>query len=126
MLTRVRYETLPYVGVITAIILGLYLSSLFSYPLFHSLVEITTIAISFTLFILAWNARRFLTNDCLKFVDIGYAFIAIIDLLHTLAYKGMNMFPGYGANLPTQLWIAARFLQAVTLCTAPLFARRRA
>jgi PAS domain S-box-containing protein len=125
MLTRVRYETLSYVGVITAIILGLYVSSLFSYPLFHSLIEIATIAISFTLFILAWNARRFLTNDCLKFVGIGYAFIAVIDLLHTLAYKGMAIFPGYGANLPTQLWVAARFLQAVTLCMAPFLVRRR-
>jgi two-component system, cell cycle sensor histidine kinase and response regulator CckA len=125
MLTRVRYVTLSYVGVITAITLGLYSTSLFSYLLFHSLVEISTIAIGFTLFILAWNTRRFLTNDCLKLIGIGYGFIAVIDLLHTLAYKGINVFPGYGANLPTQLWIAARFLQAATLCMAPVFIRRR-
>jgi PAS domain S-box-containing protein len=121
----VRKEMLSCIGLITVISLGLYLSSLYSYLLFHGLIEITTIAIGFTLFILSWNSRRFLANDCLKFIGIGYAFIAVIDLFHTLAYKGMSVFPGYGANLPTQLWIAARFLQAATLCTAPAFARRR-
>jgi PAS domain S-box-containing protein len=120
-----RSEKLSCLGVVTAIALGLYLGSLYSYLLFHSLIEITTIAIGFTLFILTWNARRFLTNNILSIIGIGYAFIALIDLLHTLAYKGMNVFPGFGANLPTQLWIAARYLQAVTLCAAPLFVGRR-
>jgi PAS domain S-box-containing protein len=120
-----RYEKLFYTGIITAIILGLYLSSLYSYILFHSLIEIFTITIGFTLFILTWNAQRFLTNGCLKFLGFGYFFIALIDLLHTLAYKGMGVFPGFDANLPTQLWIAARYLQSVTLCAAPLFVERK-
>jgi len=50
---------------------------------------------------------------------------SLIDVLHTLAYKGMNVFPGFDANLPTQLWIAARALQAVTLCVALLFLEKR-
>lgn len=120
-----RSEKIYTIGVITAIVLGLYLSSLSSYLLFHGLIEIITIAVAFTLFILTWNARGFLNNNYLKILGIGYAFIAIIDLLHTLAYKGMNVFPAYGANLPTQLWIAARYLQAATLCAAPLFVERR-
>ncbi len=125
MLNGSKRKAISYGCIILAITLGLYCCSLFNYPLFHSLVEIITIAIGFTLFILAWNSRRFLANDCLKFVGVGYAFIAVIDLLHTLAYKGMNVFPGNNANLPTQFWIAARFLQALTLCVAPVFARRR-
>lgn len=117
-------EKLSYTGAITAIVLGLYLSSLYSYLLFHSLIEIITIAVAFTIFILTWNTRKYLTNNYLRLLGIGYAFIAFIDLLHTLAYKGMSIFPGYGANLPTQLWIAARYLQAVTLFAAPLFVER--
>jgi PAS domain S-box-containing protein len=120
-----RSEISFYIAFISSITVGLYLSSLYSYLLFHSLIEITTIAIGFTLFILTWNARRFLANNILSILGIGYAFIALIDLLHTLAYKGMNVFPGFGANLPTQLWIAARSLQAVTLCVAPFFLERR-
>ena len=38
----------------------------------------------------------------------------------------MGVFPGAGANLPTQLWLAARYLQAITWLAAPLFIRRRA
>ncbi len=125
MLDSNRSEKLFYIGVITAIVLGLYLSSLYSYILFHSLIEIITIAVAFTLFILTWNTRRYLTNSYLRLLGIGYAFIALIDLLHTLAYKGMGVFPDYGSNLPTQLWIAARYLQAVTLFAAPFFMKRK-
>lgn len=109
---------------VTVVVVGLYASSLYSYILFHSLIEITTIAIGFTLFTLTLNARHFLTGGCLKTLGIGYGLIALVDLLHSLAYKGMGVFPGYGANLPTQLWIAARSLQALLLCLAPLLARR--
>ena len=112
------------VGVAAAVTLGLYASSLYSYILFHSLIEIVTIAVAFTVFILSWHTRRYFENDYLRLLGIGYGFIALIDLLHTLAYKGMGVFPGYDANLPTQLWIAARYLQAVTLFAAPYFVER--
>lgn len=39
-----RFEKLSYIVVITAVILGLYLSSFYSYLLFHSMIEITTMA----------------------------------------------------------------------------------
>ncbi|MBS1159067.1 MAG: diguanylate cyclase [Proteobacteria bacterium] len=112
-------------GILAAICLALYLSSRHSYLLFHSLIEIVTIAVAFTLFVLTWNSRAYLNNGYLRLLGTGYAFIALIDLIHTLAYKGMNVFPGYDANLPTQLWIAARYLQAVTLLLAPLCLARK-
>jgi PAS domain S-box-containing protein len=117
---------LLHTGVAAAFVVGLYASSLHSYLLFHGLVEVTTIAMAFSLFILTWNARRFLTSGCLKILGIGYGLIAAVDLLHAMAYKGMGVFPEFDANLPTQLWIAARSLQAVLLCVAPLLARRNA
>jgi PAS domain S-box-containing protein len=125
MLGSSRSGILNSVGVITALALAFYLTSLYSYLLIHSLIEIATVAVAFTIFILIWNTRSYLENNYLKILGIGYAFIALIDLLHTLAYKGMNIFPGYGANLPTQLWIAARYLQAVTLIIAPLSIDRK-
>ncbi len=120
-----KSEMLSSIGAIMAMALGLYLASLYSFLLFHGLIEIITIAIAFTLFILTWNTRRFLADDSLKLLGIGYAFIAVIDLLHTFAYKGMGVFTGFGANLPTQLWIAARYMQALTLIIAPLLVQRR-
>ncbi len=120
-----RFEVRPYAAIAVLAAAGFYLSSLYSYLLFHSLIEIVTAAVAFTLFALTWNARRFLANGYLKTLGIGYGFIAVVDLVHALAYKGMNIFPGYDANLPTQLWIAARYLQAATLVAAPLLVRRR-
>jgi PAS domain S-box-containing protein len=37
----------------------------------------------------------------------------------------MGVFQGYGANLPTQLWIAARYLTGLTFLLAPLFIRKK-
>ncbi len=105
--------------------LGLYLTSLYSYLLFHSIAEIFSVIIAGAVFALAWNSRRIIANNYLLFLGIALLFVAFLDLVHTLAYKGMGVFPGYGANLPTQLWIAARFLQSLSLLAAPLFLNRR-
>jgi len=100
------------------LLLGLYLTSLYSYLLFHSLAEIFSILIAFSIFVLTWNCRNMIDNNYLIFLGIAYLFIGFIDTIHTLAYAGMGVFSGYGANLPTQLWIAARYLQSISLLIA--------
>jgi len=100
------------------------LTSLHSFLLFHSLVELFSIIVAFGIFIVAWNTRRFLENNYLLFLGIAYFFVGIIELLHTLAYKGMGVFQGYDANLPTQLWIAARYVESISLFVAPFFFER--
>src|SRR5512146_333922 len=111
---------------IGAVILGgLVLTSLYSYLLFHSLAEFFTIAVAWAVFFLAWNSRRFLDNRYLLFVGIASLFVGTIDLLHTLAFKGMGVFAGNDANLPTQLWIAGRYVQSLSLLAAPFFLHRK-
>ncbi len=100
------------------LLLGLYLTSLYNYLLFHSLAEIFSIVIAFSIFVLAWNCRKIIDNDYLIFLGIAYLFIGFIDIIHTLAYTGMGVILGYGTNLPTQLWIAARFLESLSLLIA--------
>jgi signal transduction histidine kinase len=103
------------------ILVGLYLTSLYSYLLFHALVELFIVVVLGGIFMIAWNARRFLENAYILFIGIAYLFVAFLELLHTLAYKGMGAFPGFDANLPTQLWIAARYVESISLLVAPLF-----
>jgi PAS domain S-box-containing protein len=107
------------------VLIGLYLASLYNYLLFHSLAEGFSIVIACGIFIVAWNTRRYITNHYLLFLGIAYLFVGILDFAHTLAYKGMGVLPTYGANAATQLWIAARYLQALALLAAPLLLRRR-
>jgi signal transduction histidine kinase len=107
------------------VLVGLYLSSLYNYLLFHSLAEMFSVVIAVGVFAIAWNSRRFLENNYLLFLGIAFLFVGAIDLVHTLAYKGMQIFPGFGANLPTQLWIAARYLEAASVLLALWFIHRR-
>ncbi len=116
-----------YLSIVTgvAVLAGLYLISLRNYLLFHGLAEIFSIVIAVCIFVLAWNTRRLMENSYLRFLGIAYLFVAFIDLLHTLAYTGMNVFPSSTTNMPTQLWIAARFTESLSLFIAPLFLGRR-
>ncbi|MBI4788990.1 MAG: hypothetical protein HY782_18315 [Chloroflexi bacterium] len=109
----------------TAVLVGLYLSSLYSYLLFHSVVELFSVVVACGIFILAWNARRFLDNSYLLFLGISFLFIGGVNVLHTLAYAGMGVFRGETANLPTQLWILQRYLLGFTLLGAPLLLGRK-
>jgi signal transduction histidine kinase len=106
------------------VLVGLFLTSIYNYVLFHSLSEIASILVMYSVFIVAWNTRRFLDNNYLLFIGIAYLFVGSIDLLHTLGYSGMGVFPAHDSNLPTQLWIIARYLQAVSLFIAPLMIGR--
>lgn len=108
------------------VLAGLYLTSLYSYLLFHTLAEMFSIVIAVGIFMLGWNTRHYVTNNYLLFLSIAYLFIALLDLLHTLSYKGMNIFTDYD-YYANQLWIATRYLESLSLLAAFLFlgGRRR-
>ncbi len=104
---------------------ALFLISRNNYLLFHGIAEIFSSLVAFTIFVLAWHTRRFTDNDYLLFLGIAYLFVGTLDLIHMLAYTGMGVFEGYGTDLATQLWIAARYIEAVSLLLAPFFLARR-
>ena len=104
---------------------GLHFTSLYSYILFHIIAESFSIVIAFSLFMIAWNTRYLTKNNYVLFISIAFLFAGLIDFVHTLAYKGMGIFIGYDANLPTQLWIIARYLQSISFLVAPWFIYRK-
>jgi len=107
------------------LLLGLWVTSLYNYLLFHGIAELFSIVVACGIFMLAWNSRQFTKNSYFLFIGIGYLFIGNLDLIHTLAYKGMGIFPGHETNLSTQLWIAARYVESVSLLIAPLLIGRK-
>ena len=109
----------------TLLCAGLYLTSFYSYVLFHIVAESFSIVIAFSLFMIAWNTRHLTTNNYVLFLSIAFLFVGLIDFVHTLAYKGMGIFREFDANLPTQLWIIARYLQSLSLLVAPWFLDRK-
>ncbi|MEW6751996.1 MAG: MASE3 domain-containing protein [Candidatus Latescibacterota bacterium] len=106
------------------VLVALYLASRANYLLFHSLVEGFSIAVVIGAFMVVWNARRFLQSGYLMWVGCAYLFVGALDGLHLLAYKGMGVFPAQ-ANLATQLWIAARWMESLSLLMASFFLARR-
>jgi serine phosphatase RsbU (regulator of sigma subunit) len=124
---RTRWTTMrPYVFAATAlaILVGLWAESRQDYVLFHTLAEMFTIAVAFSVYIIAYNTRRFLRNNYLLILGMALLFVGIIDMLHTLAYKGMGLFGSDDPDLATQLWLAGRYLQTAALLIAPLFLPR--
>jgi len=121
----VKRESFVSIVLVLLVLLGLHLTTLHSYLLFHGIVEMFSIVVACGIFMLAWNARRFLDNTYLLFLGIAYLFVGGLDLIHTLAYTGMGVFEGYGTNLPTQLWIGARYVESLSLLIALLVLGRR-
>ena len=106
----------------TAIIAGLYVSSLYSYVLFRSLIEAFCVFVSFMLFILAWNTRRIRDNQYLPFISIASLFFGALGLLHAIADKVIGVLPGEEPDLAVQLWIASHMVFSLSfLVWPPLF-----
>jgi signal transduction histidine kinase len=95
------------------------------YLLFHALAETFSIVIGLTVFSIAWNTRRTLDSPFLLVVGLAFGPTALIDLLHTLAFKGMGVFSADGANLATQLWVAGRMVEGAGIATAVILGYRR-
>ncbi len=110
-------------GILVLVALGLI--SQFNYLLFHTATETFSIAVAVGIFMLAWNARRFLESGFLLFLGIAYLHVGGLDLIHTLAYNGLGVFPGVGSNPATQLWIAGRYMESLSLLVAPVFMTRK-
>ncbi len=93
--------------------------------LFHSLAELFSIVVACSIFLIVWNTRRLLDNSYLLFIGVAYLFVAGLDLVHALAYQGMGVFGEPTTNLAAQLWIAARFMESLSLLIATWFSGRR-
>ncbi len=97
--------------------------SRYNYPLFHTLAELLAIGVAITMTVVAWNMYPFTKNSFLMFLGVGYFWVAIIDLFHTLTYKGFGIFALTTSEQSIQLWLAARTLEALVLVTAPWYLR---
>ncbi len=104
--------------------LFLILVSLNSFTLFHTLVELFAIVVAITLSVIAWNTYSFSRNHFLMFLGSGYFWVAILELMHTLSYPGINLIESNSINYSTQFWLLARYAEALLLLVSPFFLSR--
>lgn len=100
------------------LLVGLLFLSQKNYLLYHGSVEILSVVVAVTIFSIGWNSRHFVQDNTLLVLAVAYLPIGALDFLHVLSYKGMGVFPDRGADLPTQLWVAARYLESGALLWA--------
>lgn len=105
-------------------ILLLFFISRKNFLFFHVSLEFGRIIIGGIVFVIYWVSRRKIAFTPLIILGIGYPLVGIMDFLHTISYKGMNIFPVEGADMATQYWIATRYFEAGLLLTAFIIAGR--
>jgi len=104
---------------------ALFLLGRAQYLVFHAVAETATVGVALTIFAIGWHARHIVRNQLILALAVGHLAVGAIDLLHMLAFKGMGVFAlGASANMATQFWVAARWVEAITFVLgATLFAR---
>ncbi|HLP15769.1 MAG TPA: MASE3 domain-containing protein [Bacteroidota bacterium] len=99
---------------------GVHLTAGYNYLLFHSIAELFSIAISATIFLLVINGWPWITNQYVRFIGVSSGFIAILDTLHTLSFRGIPIFTDYDYYAP-QLWVASRYVESASMVLAFAF-----
>lgn len=108
-----------------AALTALLLAGRVNFPFFHIIVELFSIVVACGIFIISWHTRRLHEDGFFTYLGVSTLSVAVVDLLHTLSYKGLAIMPQSGAPVATQLWIAGRFLQAITILLAFFFLQRK-
>jgi hypothetical protein len=101
-------------------LLGIALLSVRSYIVFHTIAELVTICISFTIALTVANTYRIFENDFFTFLGISYAYIGVFDLLHTLAFEGLGVF-GDPVNVAAKMWLIARAIETFAMLASFYF-----
>ena len=118
--TKSYFELSVWIIPISLAVLLIFLSNI-NFLLFHTLAEFFAISIGILSFVVAWQMYPFSQNNFLMYLGCGYFWIAILDMAHSLSYKGLYLLPNSVADTSIQFWIGTRFLEALLLLTAPFY-----
>jgi len=109
----------------TVLSIVLILVSFFNYLLFHTLAEFFAIIVGVMMFVVAVYTHSLSRESFLMYLGIGYFWVATLDMLHTILYKGMAIITSDVADSFTQFWIANRYIESLLLLSAPFFLTRK-
>ena len=108
-------------GSLSAVLL---LCSSYSYLLFHTLAELFAIIVGVLMFVVAAYSYKYARDNFIMYLATGYFWVAVMDLIHTLLYKGMAIAPVEVVQRGVQFWIANRYIEALLLLSAPILCSR--
>jgi len=118
MKTKINIRLLMIAVILAAAAAGLYFVSLYNYTLFKALIELTSIIFGVSAFIITTGATYLTKNGFMLVIAAGIFTSSVLDFLYILSFKGIEIFKGFGTDLPSQLWIGARFIQVAAILAA--------
>jgi len=89
----------------------------------HNLAEMFSVTVACSVFMLTWNARKFIDNHYFIILGIAYLFVGVIDYLHAALFEGLFSHSEHAPSI--EIWFAGRFLQSFALLSAPFFVSRK-
>ncbi|MFZ2498137.1 MASE3 domain-containing protein [Methanosarcina sp.] len=99
----------------------LYIISLKSFLLFHTLAGLFSALVAYIVFLIIWESKSLLLNRYLLLIGSSFFFIGSFDLLHILAFRGIGILPIIDLKMTNQFWIFARYIESISFMIAPLF-----
>jgi len=100
-------------------------TSLVSSTLFHFVVEATFAGVAYAGFVMAWNLRRYCSDDFFLFVSRALIVVALLHVLQALSAEGLRLFAGSTAGRAGEFSLAAGLLAGLAFAHAPVVLERR-
>ena len=113
------------IGILIILGFALYIFSRADYLFFHLTVESITLIIGVLIFTISIISKRFDQSSFILTLGPGIFVASLITFIHAVTFKGMNVIPGYDANLPTQLWIVLNYILSVSILIAVLLENKK-
>jgi PAS domain S-box-containing protein len=85
-----------------------------NFVLYHTIIQMFTSVVAFSILIVAVNTYGISKNNFFMFLGIGYAFVGIFDVIHTITYPGVGIIRTTNLNITLQSAIMALFVEAFT------------
>ena len=102
----------------------LWLTAGYNFLLAHTIIEMIGIVTVWSLFLFVWNARPYLESRFLFLIGISCLFTGFLQLCHSLACEGINIFQGATEQLSFQFLATARLVESGSLLASVFFANR--
>ena len=120
----VSHDDRRWIAASAALLVILGLTRIHSYLLFHTLTEIAFVVVGLAVFVIAWSLREFLEDDFPLFLGIALLAVAVLHIVHLIDYPDLGTL-SHSPDPPTQIWLGARLMTAISFMIAPFVAGRR-
>lgn len=106
------------------ICISLYFISKENYLLFHTITEMSTIILGVSLMLIAVGTIKICNNEYFQFLAVGFGFLAVIDLFHTLTYQGIGIVSN-DSNITIQLAILGGYYGCIMLNISSVYFNKK-